>query len=287
MHVTGNPEIRPRQRLPGAAVLALLLSSFAVLSQAVEFDERLKAPQTRSNAALKSEVESFATTHARIAAASPAELVSSAALSRESFELKWQLTRAIDERRPIGELAEFGITPRGDGSYEIDGGAHPYWRTFDEDLWSILPTANLDTLGVQLISRGFREPDVAALKEYVASHDPNAMAAAATLPIAISFSRVVKKFDKIKRPAGKDLVLSYIYQRNKADAQARRAWAEGLLKQFDAQRVRVLHSFFSEMKGITYLAPSDTDAGVAGILATMRLPDFEQQAIADSKGATP
>lgn len=287
MHVTGNPEIRRRQFLPVSAVLALLLASFAGMSQAVEFNEKLKAPQAKSNAALKSEVESFASTYKRLKETTPAELVNSDALSRDIFEIKWQLTRAVDERRPIGELAEFGVQPRGDGAYEIDDNAFPFWRTFDEILGLMLPTANLDIVGAQLIDRGFRDTDVAAVKEYVARHDPAAMAAAATLPMAISFSRMVKKYDKIKRPAGKDLVLSYIYQRNKADAQARRAWAAGLLNLLDAQRVRILHSYLSETTGTTYLAPSDTDAGVAAMLADMRLPDYEQRVTAAAKGATP
>jgi hypothetical protein len=151
----------------------------------------------------------------------------------------------------------------------------------------MLPTANLSIVGAQLIDRGFRDSDVAAVKEYVATHDPAAMAAAATLPMAIAFSRMVKKYDKIKRPAVKDQVLAYIYQRNKADAQARRAWARGLLNLLDAQRVRILHSYLSETKGTTYLAPSNTDAGVASILADMRLPDYEQKVTAAAMGATP
>jgi hypothetical protein len=68
---------------------------------------------------------------------------------------------------------------------------------------------------------------------------------------------------------------------------AQRDWAEGLLRTLDAQRIRVLHSFFDEMTRTSSWAPNDAEAGIAGVLALMRLPDYEQRAIADAKGVTP
>jgi hypothetical protein len=51
--------------------------------------------------------------------------------------------------------------------------------------------------------------------------------------------------------------------------------------------MRVLHSYFAEMQSKGYWAPSDAEAGVASLLAVMRLPDYEQRAAAEAKGATP
>jgi hypothetical protein len=68
--------------------------------------------------------------------------------------------------------------------------------------------------------------------------------------MAISFSKIVKKYDKIKRPAGKDAVFSFLYQRGKVEAEVQRAWAEGLVRTLDDQRVRVLYSFISEYQAI-------------------------------------
>jgi hypothetical protein len=144
---------------------------------------------------------------------------------------------------------------------------------------------NLDAAGPLLISRGFRESDIAAVRNYVETHDLKAATSARTLPIAISFSKVVKKYDKIRRPVGKDLVFAFLYQRDKVGAEARRAWSEGLIHVLDDQRVRVLHSYFAEMESTGSWAASDADAGIASLLATMRLPDFEQRAIAESKGS--
>ena len=136
-----------------------------------------------------------------------------------------------------------------DGGFRIDYNAFPQWQPFPEVLASMVPTWSMDSVGPLLVNRGFRGSDVAALKNYVETHDLKAATSARTLPIAISFSKVVKKYDKIKRPVGKDLVFSYLYQRGKAEAEARRAWSEGLIRTLDDQRVRVLHSYFAEMPG--------------------------------------
>jgi len=150
-----------------------------------------------------------------------------------------------------------------------------------------VPTLTLETVGPLLVNRGFRASDVAALKNYVDTHDLKAAISARTLPIAISFSKVVKKYDKLKHPVGKDLVFAFLYQREKVEAEARRVWSEGLIRTLDDQRVRVLQSYFEEMHGIGYWTPDDADAGVANLLTVMRLPDYEQRATAEARGVTP
>ena len=150
-----------------------------------------------------------------------------------------------------------------ENGFRIDYNAFPQWQPFPETLASLMPTMSMDDAGPQLVARGFRESDVAALRSYLETHDLKAETSARTLPIAISFSKVVKKYDRIKRPVGKDLVFSFLYQRDKAEAEVRRAWAEGLIRTLDDQRVRVLHSYFSEIQGIGYWSPDDAEAGVA------------------------
>jgi hypothetical protein len=164
---------------------------------------------------------------------------------------------------------------------------YPQWASFTDALVAMMPTMNFEVAGPLLINRGFRETDVAALRDYVATNDLKKVAAAKTLPIAISFSRLVKKYDATKRPVSKDLVFSFIYQREKNEAESKRAWAEGLLRVLDAQRVRVLHSYFDEMTRSVVWGPSNTEAGVADLLALMRLPDYEKRAIAAAKGVEP
>ena len=279
MHVPSNLRL--------ASTLLVLLAAFAGSAQAVDFDETLKAPQAKGAPEIKKMAENYSATFARLEAASPAESVTNRSLFMEYFDLKWQLERAIDERRLLEDLSATGFVKQDDGSFRIDLGANPQWDPFVVKLASFLPNMNIDSAAPLLINRGFRESDVAALKKYVADHDLKAALAEKTLPIAVGFSKVVKKFDKLKKPVGNGLVFSFIYQREKAAALAKQRWAEGLLGALDAQRVRVLHSYFSEMKGSAMWAPSDVATGVAGILAQMRLPDYEQRAIAEAKGVAP
>jgi hypothetical protein len=82
-------------------------------------------------------------------------------------------------------------------------------------------------------------------------------------------------------------VFAFLYQRDKVVAETRRAWAEGLIRTLDDQRARILQSYFSEMQSMGYWSPDDVEAGVANMLAIMRLPDYEQRATAEARGVTP
>jgi hypothetical protein len=269
------------------AVLCLALSALAGGAQAVGFDEKLKAPQAKTAAEIGNLAESYSATFARLEAASPAESVTHKTLFLDHFELKWQVQQALDAKRSLGDLSAVGLETRDDGSIHIDLSEHPQWDPFPRKLASLLPTMNLEGLGPLLVNRGFRDSDVAALGNYIATHDLKAATYAKTLPVAVSFSRLVKKYDKLKVPVSNRLVLSYIYQRSRAEALAQLEWAQGLLGVLDAQRVRVLHSYLSELQGESLWAPDDIEAGISGLLTLMRLPDYEQRATAEARGVTP
>lgn len=278
--------INPPRRGRVAAVLLLWLASMAGAAQAVEFDEKLKAPMAVGGTQLKSTAQSYSANFARSRELPAAEAVRNKALCLEHFDLVWQINRALDDGRPLEDLSALGLVKH-EGGLRIDYNAFPQWQPFPETLSTLLPTLTMDSAGPQLINRGFRESDVAELRGYLETHDLKAATSARTLPIAISFSKVVKKYDKLKRPVGKDVVLSFLYQRGRVEAEARRAWSEGLIRTLDDQRVRILQSYFAEMQGIGYWLPSDADAGVASLLAVMRQPDFEQRATAEARGVTP
>ena len=273
------------QRLaPG---LFVVLAAFAGIAQAVDFDEKLKAPQAKGAAEIKALAENYSTTFARLDAASPAASVTDRSLYMDFFELKWQINRALDEKKPLQDLSAVGLVKREDGSLSIDLGANPQWDPLTQKLSTLLPSMDLKTLGPMLINRGFRESDLVTLENYLATNDLKASMKAKTLPMAISFSRVVKKYEKLKLPVSRGLVFSYLYQRSKAEAQEEQRWAEGLLNALDAQRARILQSYFSEMKGQAVWAASDVDTGVATLLSTMRLRDFEQRATEEARGVAP
>ena len=281
MHVPSYPRV-----VAWLPVMVLMLASFAGRAQAVEFDEKLKAPKAMGGAELKTQAESYSASFALLRAGSPSEMVTNQALTRDRFELEWQITRALEDKRPLEDLSAIGLEKYENG-FRIDYDEFPQWQPFPEKLASLMPTMNMDEVGPMLVARGFRDSDVAALRSYLETHDLKAETSARTLPLAISFSKVVKKYDKIKRPVGKEIVFSFLYQRDRTGVEARRAWAEGLIGILDEQRVRVLQSYLSELSGTGYWSPNDSDAGVANLLAVMRLPDYEQRARAEAAGATP
>lgn len=281
MHVSSYP--RAMAWLPA---VTLMLASFAGGAQAVEFDERVKAPMVKGGAEIKTQAETYAASFTKLSTASPMQLVSSKLLAQDHFELKWQLQRAMEDQRPVEDLSALGLEKNGSG-YRIDLNAFPQWNPPFEFLAVLMPSLDMENLGPLLVARGFRDSDVAALRTYMETHDLKAATSVQTVPLAISFSKVVKKYDKIKRPVGKDQVLAFIYQRSKIEAEAQRAWSEGLLRTIDDQRARILLSYFAEMESVSHWSPDNVEAGVAGQLALMRLPDYEQRVRAEAAGVTP
>jgi hypothetical protein len=275
MHVPSYPRV--------LALLAVL-AGFAGGAQAVEFDANVKAPLVKEPTALRSQAQSYVAKFAALKDAGPQDLISNRALAAERFDLVWQIQQAIDVRRPLGDLSAVGLEAQADGSYRVDYNANPQWNEPGRfpSIW--LQGVDWDGLGTELIERGFRPEDVVKLRDYVATHDASQTAQQRSLKLAISFSKVVKKYDLIKRPVDDGQVLSYLYQLGKIQADATREWANGLLESLDAQRGRILLAYFSEMTATSIWAPSDQRAGIDELLRRMRLPNFEQLATAEVAG---
>jgi hypothetical protein len=274
-----------RSKNGGAALAFLWLIASA--AQAVDFDEQLPAPRVQNPVELRGQAQSYAARFSELRAAAPEAPISNQALFRERADLAWQIQRAIDVRAPLGDLSVIGLESAGDGAYRLDFAKSPQWDRLDRVFIAILWQPNWDLLGQQLVARGFRPEDVSALQQYVLTHDAHAVARQRALPYSLAFSRFVKKLDKIKRPVTDELVFSYLYQRDRAYDEALREWADGLLKSLDAQRGRILISYVAESPGIGIWAPSDVRAGIADVLAKVRLADFERRATEESRGATP
>lgn len=271
----------------GRWLLALVLAGVAAAAQAVEFDEKVKAPAAAEPAAFASRAESFRSRLDALGAGAPRALIEDRALLKEQVDLLWQFQRALDTGRPPDDLAALGIQPRGDGSYAIDYNAHPEWKRLDQSMSALLPVVDWSLLSKELQARGFRDADLATLQKYVAENDARRLATRRALPLAISFSKVVRKLDRLKRPIPDGLVLSYLYQRERVDAEATREWTQGLLQTLDAQRARILVSYFEEMESTGVISADNQRAGIDELLRLMRLPDFEQLATAEAQGITP
>jgi hypothetical protein len=289
MQILSNRRNHLRQRWRGSfmavSMLAMLASNGA--TSAAAFDEAVKAPAMRTTSELRAQVEPFAAKYRAVRGTHPEQLVRDPALTRQKFDLKWQLLRAVEAGRPVENSESLGLISQGDGSYRIDLDAYPEWSDYHETIAGMLSRANLDATGPALIARGFRAEDLVTLKEYVASHDPAVQARSAVVPITLDFARVVRKFDKLKRPVPAALIDSFYYQRARAASESDRRWVEGLLQKLDDQRVRVLLSTFLEIKPVGIWAPSDLEAGSAALLAEMRKPDFEARVSAEAKGVAP
>ena len=286
MQVTSSCQGRRRlKRPPLAAVLMLALAGFGGVAQAVEFDEKLKVPMMKSAGEFSTQAKSFATKCREIHAATPAQLITNAALTRQQFDLSWQLERNISERRPPGNLETMGFVSLGNGGYSVDTRKYPEWRFLGDSIATIFSSNLRDGVYEELLQRGFRSEDVAALKEYIVTHDVKQSTRTATVPIALGFQRVVQKFDKAGRPVPDALVVSYWYQSTRAYFDANRAWSEGLLKTLDDQRVRVLLSYLSEVDSYRSLTPDSVTEEISGTLASVRSPDFEKRLMSGDGGA--
>jgi hypothetical protein len=272
---------------PRAAALLLVLANFAGSAQAVEFDEKIRAPMVSEPAALRTQAQSYIARFNALKDASPREVITSRSLNAERFDLSWQIQQAIDAKRPLGDLSAIGLEKKEDGSYRVDYTANPQWRRPEEMFLIVFSGIDWPGFAEHLATRGFRESDVASLKEYVTTHDLQQINRRESLPLALSFSKIVKKYDKIKRPIDDAVVLSYIYQREKLNAERAREWTEGVLNSLDAQRARILLSHFSEFQSTSLWAPSDQRAGIDHLLHLMRLPNYEQLAAAEAAGDAP
>jgi len=276
-----------RRRLRAAAGCMLMLASLAGSAGAVGFDEKAAAPQIQDAGTLRSQAQSFSARFTELQDAGMEQLITNRVLAAERFDLTWRIQQAIDLRRPLGDMSAIGFVSHGNSTYGIDFNAFPQWERVDRKLAVLLPTYDWETLVQYLMNRGFTADETARLKAFLASRDAKAEANQKKLPIALGFGKVVRKFDQAKRAVPDSLVLSYLYQRESAAAEATREWAAALLNSIGAHGARILLSAMSEGTSTSVWTPEDRAAGIADVLASARRPDFEQRATTQATGATP
>jgi hypothetical protein len=274
-----------RKRYRCLAVMLAAAAGVAGSAQAVEFDQRVKAPAMRNAAEFKAQAETFALKFNQVRDLNPKRVIEDSSLARDQFDLHWQMQQAIDARATLPDLSSLGIEGRGDGSVAIDVAAHPEWFVLHDFMAGALQPANFENMAHILAARGMNEADISKLRKFVAERDPVAAAAAETLPLTISFSRLVKKLDRMKRPIPVHFVHSYVYQRARINAEANRAWANELVSQLSPQGSRILFSSFLETRSYSIWAPEDLDAGIDDLLTAMRAANVEELARQESEGA--
>jgi hypothetical protein len=259
--MTPKPALLPRLALV-AMVAVLQMSAPDASGQAAKFDEKLKAPEAPGNQALKTQIREYFDVYARVTAESLSGIVRDRSAFAKWFDTHWLLQRAIDMQRDLGDLSEFGIAPRGDGSYTVDIKNFPQWTPLNTSALRLLEPQLLEAYTPDLKARGFRDQDIDAIKAYTQAHRPDQMARRDKLSLSESFATRVEQRMARGVMLGTKQMLDYLYQNSRIQEEATRAWTVDLLDSLDKQRQRILESCLNDQdrSGTMAIAPDDIDA---------------------------
>lgn len=274
-----TPQPKALLRFALIALLTVLqLAAPVAAVHAAKFDEKVKAPEAPSNDELQARIRDYFDTYARVTAKSAAGLVRDKAAHEKWFETNWRLQRAIDTKRDLGDLSEFGITPKGDGSFAVDIVSFPQWTSLQDSLMRLLVPELLTMYTPDLKERGFRDQDIDAIKAYVEMNKPRRAALAENIALGESFAAKVKLQLAKKQKVGMPQMMSYLYQSNRNNEEAERAWCVGLLDSLDSQRQRILESYFVEQdrSSSRVVAPDDVDAQSKWLLGVIASGEYRQ-----------
>jgi hypothetical protein len=276
-----------RARCARLAAMGALWAGLAAAANAAAFDEKLAAPAVRDAAGVQAQARSFAARLEQAKQQAPERVITDRALFRERAELSWHVQESINSGQVPEGLPDIGLERRDDGSYVVDVARHPEWADAVNWLAGVLPHEDWPRLAGALTQLGMRPDELAKLERYLRDNDPRRAASQATLHLSIGFARVVKKLDRLRRPVPDSLVMSFLYQRALASGEARRAWLDGLLVALGAHGSRILQSYYEEAAMQLIWLPDDRAAGIAGVLADLRRPDFEALATREAQGGAP
>lgn len=258
--VTPAPGAFPKYVLI-ALMAATQLTAPVTGAHAAEFDEAVRAPEAPSNAELKKRIRDYFDTYARVNAGSAAGIIRDKAAHAKWFDTKWRLQRAIDTKRDLGDLSEFGLKPKGDGTYSVDIANFPQWTPLSTSVVRLLNRELFAAYTPELKERGFRDQDVDVIRAYTERTSPERLADSEKLSLSESFAtkmqRRLARKEKLETPQ----LLAYYYQSARIQFEADRAWTVGLLEPLDKQRQRILESYFAEQdrNGSMAIAPDDVE----------------------------
>lgn len=274
-----TPQPKSFARFAFIALLAALQLAAPVAGvHAAKFDEKLKAPKAPTTEALKVAIREYFDVYARATAESPAGMVRDKAAHAKWFDTQWTLHRAIDTKRDLGDLSQFGITPRGDGSYSVDLANFPQWTPLQESLMRLIVPDFMATYAPDLRQKGFRDQDIDIVTAYMKAHRPRRAALAENASLGESFVAKVElqlaKRQKIELPQ----MMSYLYQSSRNNAEATRAWGAALLESLDSQRQRILESYFDELdrSSSRLITPDDANAQSMWLLGVIASGQYRQ-----------
>ncbi len=257
-------------------LLVLLLAGSAA-AQAVEFDEKLKAPKAASSAELKQKLAGVAARIKGPDAVDALDAIRDPAIARERFDARWMLGAMVDARSPMPELEELGFKAKGDGSYTFNTRENPEWQPLEQKVLLLSDPAVMLGLKDTLTARGFRPDDHAALSRYLDGNPLKGAVGESQLSLMISASKMAKKLQKLKR-LDDNFMASFFYQKQWVVAESERRWVLGLLNALEPRAQRILESYFSEVTSSGYIAPTPTAEAFKYERDLLLRPDFEQMA---------
>jgi hypothetical protein len=240
---------KPSRSLAGSIwPLAMALAGAA---HAAPFDERIQAPKAAT--AAPGEIEArlrahFETFDRKQQESEPGAFIRDRSAHKQWVDLYFSITRAMDEGRPLANLAAFGLVATPEGQYTIDLKAFPQWDPLDARLFLLSNPDVLESYVPALEARGFRDADVDKLRTYVGTHDPRQLSYPQGRQLFESYAKRLQKRKATGRPPAVEEMLAFRYQKDSIRLEAERQWAVGLLDALDDQRQRILVSFFDELK---------------------------------------
>jgi hypothetical protein len=244
----------------GAGVTVLLALLIAAPSQAASFDEKLTVPRVATSQALRTRLEAhFATFQRKQQDPDPAAFIRDRSAYRQWSDLYFSVQLAMDDRTPLKGLETFGLVARPDGSYHIDLRAFPQWEPLDSRLHRLTNPEILESYVPALKARGFRDEDVSALRNYVATHDPRLVLHTEGRQLVDTFAKRLQAQRMSRGRTDLQEVLAYRYQKASLRADIERRWAVGLMDALDAQRQRILVSFLDEFQAEMAFGVSSDD----------------------------
>jgi hypothetical protein len=249
--------------LTKSALVSLQLSAllFAVsISDAADTVQRLTAPAPAERQAVKADLKAYFATYERKRAESATALIRDDAARQAWTDLEYRIVRAINEGRALGDLSEFGLESRPDGSFAVDVKRYPQWRPLDASLPVLSSPEVISLYEARLKARGFRQSDMDALRLYVADHDLTVTTQATATLIAQKYAKHFASENAAGRRLSVDDVTDYHYELRRNWRETERKWSLGLLDALDPQRQRILASFFQEVASTKNLGKAQKNA---------------------------
>lgn len=238
-------------RMPSICARASLQLSALLLavsmSHAAATGDRLQAPAAAERQTIKAELSGHFLLYEKKRAESASALIRHAAARQSWTDLEYRIVRAIQEGRSLGDLSEFGLESKPDGSFSVDLKRFPQWQPLDASLPVLSSPEAISAYEARLKGRGFRQSDMDALRIYVAEHDLTVAIQAAATRIAEKYAKHFTDEKAAARPLNVEAVIDYHYEIRRSWRETERKWSVDLLDALDNQRQRILASFFEEV----------------------------------------